>query len=182
MFPRHFLVPLGILALAASAFAQSPEEEKEAPFEVFGGYSYLHDGGHSFNGWTGTFIGNINRWFGLAADFDGHYRSGTEDGLTVSEHENGFTFGPHFALPNSSRITPFAFTLLGGAHSSARAEGPSVTATGFAMNLGGGLDVKVNELWSARVIQVDAAYTRFNGRGTTAPRVSAGMVLHFGKP
>lgn len=182
MFLRHLRVLIALSALAGGAFAQSPaESEKEAPFELFGGYSYLHEGGNGFNGWTATLIGNVNRWFGIAADFDGHYRSGTEDGAAISEHENGFTFGPHFALHNRSRVTPFAFTLVGGAHSSVQTDRGGATANGFAMNLGGGLDVRVNERLSARVIQVDAAYTRFNGAGTTAPRISAGMVLHFGK-
>jgi len=173
------LAILVLLGGGAATAQDSPEQEK--PFEVFAGYSYLHEDGHNFNGWTGTFVAEINKWFGLAADFDGHYRSATEEGAHVSEHEHGFTFGPHVSFHNKRRVTPFAFALFGGAHASASVDGHTASTTGFAMNLGGGLDVRLNEWIDARIVQVDAAYTRFDGNGTTSPRVSAGLVFHFGK-
>ena len=52
--------------LAANVLAQHSSDsgkahaEGEPPFEVSGGYSYLREEGHNLNGWTGTFIGNIN--------------------------------------------------------------------------------------------------------------------------
>ena len=49
------------------------------------------------------------------------------------------------------------------------------------MNLGGGLDVRLNEWIDARIVQIDAANTRFDGNGTTSPRISGGLVFHFGK-
>ncbi len=178
---------LSFLSIAPDAMARQPEAKKsesegERPFEVFGGYSHLRDDGHGLHGWTGTFIVNVNRWFAIAADVDGHYGSHRE-GLEVDHvREHGFTFGPHVALPNHSRITPFAFALFGGAHENVREGEVSESATAFAANLGGGLDVRVNEAWSVRVIQVDASYTHFHGEGHTSPRFSAGLVFHFGKP
>jgi len=181
------------LVTTASAFAQDTpaetkadnkaeaKEAKEAPFEVFAGYSYLREDGNNLNGWTGTFVGDVYHWLGLAADFDGHYRSGTVAGSSSSEHVYGFTFGPHVALKNKSRVTPIAFALFGGAHANAQDAGIASSNTGFAMNLGGGLDVRLNEVVEARVIQVDASYARFGGKGSTSPRVSAGLVFHFGK-
>jgi hypothetical protein len=179
IFARRFTLLLSLLAAAtaASAFAQ----DKEPPFEVFGGYSYLHESGNSFNGWTGTFVAEVHKGFGFAADFDGHYRSATEGGDKISEHGHGFTFGPHYAFHNESRFTPIVFALFGGAHASVSAAGRSISENGFAMNIGGGLDVRWTEAISVRLIQVDASYTRFDGRGSTAPRISAGLVFHFGK-
>jgi hypothetical protein len=184
---RTCVIALTIFTLSPVVMAQQPEpnksaEEGERPYEVFGGYSYLREEGHNLNGWTGTFIVNVNSWFGIAADFDGHYGSHREELEDVRVREHGFTFGPHFALRNRTRVTPFAFTLFGGAHENVKTGAVTETATGFAANFGGGLDVRANERWSVRVIQVDAAYTRFNGEGRTSPRFSVGMVFHFGKP
>lgn len=181
------LLVLTVLILVPSVVAQEAEpkeseSEGERPFEIFGGYSYLRDDGHNLNGWTGTLIVNVNKWFAIAADVDGHYGSHREGHEVVRVREHGFTFGPHVALHNRSRIIPFAFALFGGAHENVKTAGETESATGFAANLGGGLDVRVNEAWSVRLIQVDAAYTRFHGEGKTAPRFSTGLVFHFGKP
>jgi hypothetical protein len=179
---------LAALILAPHGMAQqSPdadrhESEGERPFEILGGYSLLRESGSNLNGWTGTFIANINGWFGIAADFDGHYGSHRDGSNDVFVHEHGFTFGPHVALHNHSRFTPFAFALFGGAHESALTAGHAESATGFAANLGGGLDLEMNDRVSLRLVQVDAAYTRFHGHGETSPRFSAGLVFHLGQP
>ena len=180
------LLVLTVLILVPSVVAQEPESKKsegegERPYEIFGGYSYLRDDGHNLNGWTGTLIVNVNKWFAIAADFDGHYGSHREGLEVVRVRELGFTFGPHVALHNRSRITPFVFALFGGAHENVKIAGVTESATGFAANLGGGLDVRVNEAWSVRLIQADASYTHFQGEGKTAPRLSTGLVFHFGK-
>ena len=181
------LLVLTTLILASSVEAQLPEpreheSEGERPYEIFGGYSYLRDDGHNLNGWTGTFIVKVNSWFGIAADVDGHYGSHREGAELVRVHEHALTFGPHVALENHSRFTPFAFALFGGAHEKVKAAGVTESATGFATNLGGGLDMRVNERVSVRLVQFDASYTRFHGEGKTAPRFSTGLVFHFGKP
>ena len=74
---RFWLIAIALLPLSPTVMAQQPEpaEDGERPYEVFGGYSYLRDEGHNLNGWTGTFIANVNSWFAIAADFDGHYGS-----------------------------------------------------------------------------------------------------------
>jgi hypothetical protein len=198
----HFQRVARLCCLASAAFllttvalAQTPDHqqtpdhphkaeekaEEEKPFEVFAGYSYVREDGNNLNGWTGTFIANINKWFGIAADFDGHYGSHKDGAETVTTHENGFTFGPHVAIHTHSKVTPFAFALLGGAHKSEKVGSTSESATGFAGNFGGGFDLGVNEQVSIRLIQVDAAYTRFKGIGATSPRISAGIIFHFGK-
>lgn len=179
---------LAVLILARHGLAQHTpdtdqhEGEGERPFEILGGYSLVHESGSNLNGWTGTFITNINRWLGIAADFDGHYGSHLEGSDAVLVHEHSFTFGPHVALHNHSRLTPFGFALFGGAHESVPTAGYADAATGLAANLGGGLDAGVNDRVSVRLFQVDAAYTRFHGQGTTSPRFSAGLVFHLGKP
>jgi hypothetical protein len=179
-------VVLAVLTLFPSAIAQqsepkNSESEGEPRYEIFGGYSYKREDGHNLHGWTGTFIVNVNRWFAVASDVDGHYGSHREGAEDVSVHEYAFTFGPHVALRNGSRVTPFAFALFGGAHETVKTAGVPESATSFAANLGGGFDVHINHRVSVRVIQVDAAYTRFHGEGKTSPRFSTGLVISFGK-
>jgi hypothetical protein len=158
------------------------EGEGERPFEIFTGYSLVHEADGTLNGWTGTFIANLNGWFGLAADFDGHYGSHRDGSTNVLVQEHGFTFGPHVALHNRSRFTPFAFALVGGAHEGVPTAGFTESSTAVAANLGGGLDYSVNDRISLRLAQVDAACTRFHGQWTTSPRFSAGLIFHVGKP
>ena len=183
---RIFFVAVAVLILAPSAMAQqaepkNSESESEPRYEIFGGYSYKREDGHNLHGWSGTLIVNVNRWFAIASDVDGHYGSHREGAEDVSVHEYAYTFGPHVALRNSSRVTPFAFALFGGAHETVKTAGVPESATSFAANLGGGLDVHINHRVSVRVIQVDAAYTRFHGEGKTSPRFSTGLVISFGK-
>lgn len=182
---RLALLFFAAFALGSNAMAQhssdAGSDEGEPAVEVFTGYSYLHEDGQNLNGWTGAVIVNVNHWFAVAADFDGHYGSHTDEFGNVRVREHGFTFGPHVAYHNHTRVIPFAFALFGGAHENVRIEGESESATGFAANLGGGLDVHVNERVSVRLIQFDAAYTRFEGQGSTSPRISTGIVFHFGK-
>lgn len=187
---RIFFIALGAFTFTASssvaqhspAPAAEIETEGERPFEAFGGYTVLRESGASLSGWTGTLILNVNGWFGLAADFDGHYGARREGAEEARVREHGFTFGPHFAFHNRSRFVPFAFALAGGAHENLHAGGLAESATGFAANLGGGLDCAVNEKLSLRLAQIDAAYTRFHGQGSTSPRFSAGLIFHLGKP
>jgi outer membrane protein with beta-barrel domain len=183
---RILLVALAVLMLAPSAMAQqsepkNSESEGEPRYEIFGGYSYKREDSHNLHGWSGTLIVNVNRWFAIASDVDGHYGSHREGAEDVSVHEYAYTFGPHFALRNGSRVTPFAFALFGGAHETVKTAGVPESATSFAANLGGGFDVHINHRVSVRVIQVDAAYTRFHGEGKTSPRFSTGLVISFGK-
>lgn len=180
------LLCLLVLILAPSVVAQQPEPKKsesegERPYEVFGGYSHVRDDG-GLNGWTGTFILKMNSWFALAADVDGHYGSHREGAEVERVREHAFTFGPHVALENRSRFTPFAFALFGGAFENVKAAGVTETASSFAANFGVGLDMRVNERVSVRLIQYDSSYTRFHGEGKTAPRFSTGLVFHLGKP
>src|SRR5579872_56745 len=160
---RSAAVGLVLLGLISSAFAQQPAgNDTESRIDVFGGYSYLRESQRNWNGWNVGLAGNINRWFAIAADFDGHYHSESGlsvfgDTLDISGHEYGYTAGPRVSLRNKSRLTPFAFAMLGGLHLGATSGAAHASLNGFAMHIGGGLDVRLNERLSARVIQADAA-------------------------
>ena len=91
-----------------------------------------------------------------------------------------FTAGPRFTYRNEANVTPFAHALFGGARVSGSSGGLTVSDTGWAMNLGGGVDWNVNERFSVRLIQADALVTRFNGNREVDPRLSFGVVIKFG--
>ena len=82
-----FALFLGIFSLAA--FAQESGSAPKA--EIFGGYQYTRfDGGVNANGWDTALTGNLNRWFGVAADFSGAYKS--QNGASFNNYT--YTFGP----------------------------------------------------------------------------------------
>ena len=137
--------------------------------EVFTGYSYLRgDLDANFNGWNVSVTGNVNKWFGLTADFGGHYVEGFK--------LHTFTFGPKFTYRGKDRLNPYFQTLFGGAHFS---NGGS--NTGFAWATGGGIDVKVHKNVAIRVIDVTYLLLHDNGVNSSNARLSTGLVWRFGE-
>lgn len=180
--------------------------------EVFGGYSYLRNNSTGFNGWEAQTTFNFSRFLGVTAQFDGNYRnalSGTPlsslSFLGISaganQHLYDYLFGPT-ATARFGRNSVFVHALFGGAHSSlsAGASLPIIgglssgltSASGFAMDFGGGLDIGLARHIAIRPVQVDYLQTRFNSSdalsfglatGTNARqnnfRYSAGIVFRF---
>ena len=137
--------------------------------EVFTGYSYLRGNlNANFNGWNASVTGNVNNWFGVTADFGGHYVSGF--------NVHTFTFGPKFTYRGKNRVEPYFQTLFGGARF-----GNGGSTTAFALATGGGLDVKVNKNVAIRVIDVTYLYLRDNGVISSNGRLSTGIVWRFGE-
>lgn len=177
---------------AKAAKAKDPHVKPGTDFpheELFLGYSYLHVslGANlpkaDFNGASGSFAYNFNRYLGLAGDFGG-YRAGDYAGQNISTSAVSYLFGPRLSYRNDSRLTPFAQLLLGGAHL-----GSGIIPTsknGFAMTAGGGLDVGVNRRFAIRVLQLEYFLTRINPGVAGDPdhqnniRASSGVVVRWG--
>jgi len=194
---RHLLVCLTACCVLVVA---APGARAQDKFKLFGGYSYLHfstpvttavvcptidpgppcgtttaNYGLNLNGWeiSGTY--KLIPWFGMTADFDGHY--GTTFGAPA--HVYTFLFGPEVSFPG--RVSPFAHVLFGGAHGFIGNEGSAVStsANAFATAVGGGIDIKVLPAISFRPIQMDYLVTRFNSGTQSSARFSAGIVVDF---
>jgi hypothetical protein len=101
-----------------------------------------------------------------------------------------FLFGPELKLRNHTWIAPFAHLLAGGAHSSAdfRTVGPALnfsgtaSQTGFALALGGGLDVRITKRIGFRLSADDGwVYGAKQGNGSAAVlhpfRFSLGLLI-----
>jgi hypothetical protein len=160
-----FLIPAG----AAAAFAQSGDETPKA--EVFAGYSLLsYDTGSFVNDRTAVHggevsaTGNVNHWLGIEGDVSGHFRGG--DAVFYA------TAGPRFTYRGAGKVEPYAHVLAGGAFGSG--------VNQFAMTVGGGVDVKVNDKVAIRVIQADYAPIFYHDGTVNNARISAGVVFRFG--
>src|SRR5437879_13302253 len=89
---RNFLVLSFVLVLFAVAAVAQYNYSKA---QVFGGYQYtLFDGGVNANGFNGAITGNLNHWFGVAADFSGAYKN--VSGVDTKTYT--YTFGPQVAM------------------------------------------------------------------------------------
>jgi hypothetical protein len=171
--------------------------------EVFGGFSYFHtERGGNLYGWNASVAGNLNNWFGLVADFGGHYNSESSrssfilpgvpsSSFRLESKANIHTFmvGPRFSYRKSDRITPFGHILIGGIRNHIKSEFQSDlignssftdTQTTVAGAVGGGLDVKLGSSVALRVIQADFVLTHFFSTPQSNARVSIGLVYRFG--
>jgi hypothetical protein len=181
---RKFL--LTVLFVVVSSFALMAQDLGK--MDVFGGYSYvrLNPGngatGTNNNGWESTMTARFMPRVGIAADFDGQYKS--ESG--ASNHLYTFMFGPEFKAA-TGKGAPFAHALFGFAHDSVSASvlGVNVSASdnAFATALGGGYDWRASDQFSVRLFQADYLMTRFGGSNQNNIRLSFGLVIHpsFGR-
>jgi hypothetical protein len=190
---RRFIA-LATLVIAASTLAVAQNGSK---LDVFGGFSVLNtdspnsSGRDSFYGWQASATGYLKPWFGLVADFGGQYKTynavpnppGGVTSVDVSSYE--YLFGPQVDF-RAKVVTLFAHFLAGGIHQNAGiAVFPGgaldVSANGFSMGIGGGMDVNVSRHFAIRVIQVDWLPARIQGDwATDAVRIGFGAVLRVG--
>ena len=210
---RHICVLL-LAGFSTIAFAQ-----KDIPrVQVFGGFSYLHIDtqgvtGTSLdarcnrissgacptgtfhihpnaNGWNASADVAVHRWFGIKADFSGHYltpltlspaaqsvvtKAGVS-GFPPNATNYAFLFGP-VAHRDFHRYTVFGHALVGLDRFSfgtittppftvSSVSVPSmhvnIANTGLGVAFGGGFDVKINDRFSIRTGQIDYLYTQHN--------------------
>jgi hypothetical protein len=168
-----FVLFLGMFSLVA--FAQEMESAPKA--EIFGGYQYTRfDGGVNANGWDTALTGNLNRWFGVAADFSGAYK--TQSGVSFNNYT--YTFGPVISWRHNASFTPFTHFLAGGYRASAAFGGFSGSNSGFAMMFGGGMDVRATQHIALRAVQFDWLSMRSNGLSdNNNMRISTGLLFRY---
>ena len=166
------------LILLASTAALAQDVPK---VEVFGGYSWA---GGNFHGWNTSVTGNVNKWFGLVADFSGHYGSEQDGTVLIKKDAHSFLFGPRISS-RGKRLTPFAYALIGGIrfHESAVVFGQKLSDsdTGFSSAFGGGLDLKVTHRLKIRTFQLDYFRPNFFGEAHNRGRLAFGAVVNMGK-
>lgn len=171
---RTVFLTIIILSSFAYAFAQSEKKP-----EFFGGYSFesVNTGIRSSDLTTTTTLDNrfqasgfnvagtgyLTKRLGLTADFSGHYDSRTDQfGVTSGQTKfslYNLTGGPQLRFRNSTKFTPFVQGLAGVAWRNLKETVTATTftdnTTSFALNLGGGVDYKINDRFSWRIGQFD---------------------------
>ncbi len=170
---RKVGLPLFLTALLAVP-AMGQNEYPKA--EVFGGFSYASVDivGLRENaiGWQAAVGGNFHKNVGIVADFGGQYKS--IEGVRVSAYE--FMAGPQFNS-RTEKANVFFHGLFGGA--TLRGEGAS--ENGFALGVGGGVDVKISDRVAFRVFQVDYLPTHILQAWEHNFRLGVGIVFKSGK-
>jgi hypothetical protein len=135
--------------------------------ELFGGYQFTHlQPSFNANGWNASFTGNFKHVLGITGDFSGAYKQNV--------HTYTYTVGPVLSarLPI---VQPFVHALFGG-----MTLNNGVSTSGFAMMLGGGLDLGLRKGIGFRVVQADWLSTSFSGNTRNRNvRASTGIVFKF---
>jgi hypothetical protein len=183
--------------MTVAGFAQVPSSGN-----VFFGYSYtsvyLTSGTRTnLNGWNGSVEGKILPFFGVVADFSGHYGSsklhsigtcpvpvgGLPGGYVSATSGNVSDYAFLFGVRGSfsvKKVRPFAQILFGATRLNVNenGSGTSTSSTSFAQALGGGVDYHLIPLVSLRV-QADDLHTGSFSVSHNNLRLSAGVVIHF---
>lgn len=170
-----------ILCCVSLAAAQSDDRPR---FEFFAGYSVLRTdyeaeqpvppmpvivafaGKQTLNGFNISATGYLTDGFGVTGDFSGHFKTNSLPdplGGNIETKIRVFNIlgGPQYKFRNNSRVSPFVRTLAGVAHTRASLEVASLNSSGtasstdFALAIGGGLDIRVNDRIEVRVFQAD---------------------------
>jgi hypothetical protein len=156
-------------------------------FEASGSYSFVHaygdnnKGNFNLSGGSASLAYRVRDYFTVVGDV-GAYRFGPLPfGITSTMYT--YLFGPRFTLRKYRRLMPFGQILLGGGRLNASSNGIQAGENGFALTIGGGLDVPFHRHFAIRIVQAEYLLTRF--RGETSPtqsnaRITAGFVVRFG--
>ncbi|MDQ2745932.1 MAG: outer membrane beta-barrel protein [Acidobacteriota bacterium] len=191
------------LALSICAVAQNSGDEYNKN-EFFVGYSNQQvDRGDytTYHGFEGSYVRNVSRYFGIKGDFSAAYKNESFD--VPSAVFNGTTIpGGRFESKNSvynflggvqvkdnsssARFKPFAHALAGIATNRIKSSSSiatsnlrnfTVNSTGFAAAVGGGLDIKINDRFDFRAIQVDYNPVRSFRQFSNNVRFGIGIVI-----
>jgi hypothetical protein len=155
----------------------------------------------AMNGVEASVIRNFTSYFGLKGDFSAHFKNE----LVTAQQAGGttqfllearlyqFMVGPEVKIRDKKLVAPFAYALIGRAHSAVRITGQTFpndkfgsydfTRDGVASALGGGLDLRVSDRASLRSsvdynpMRVDAAFMSGPGQTQTAFRTSIGVLF-----
>jgi len=165
-----------VLVLFFCAAIAVRAQEEVPKVEVFTGYSFNTFGNQDgLHGGTASVTFNVNRWFGLTADFSAGAQPFSGDRQVT------FLFGPRVSK-RWERATLFGHALFGAARTRVDFSSPlpDITDGSFSYALGGGLDIHAGRYFAIRAIQADYMYTKPFGSDRDSFRISTGVVFRFG--
>jgi hypothetical protein len=204
---RLLLISALTLAVASSAFAQSTEYNKIEFYGGYSnnrvdvgdaglpGFSNQHEG---FNGFNAAVTGNVTRYIGLKFDLAGHFNQkkfpigSTTASIDVNSTLYNFLGGVQLKdNSKEGKFKPFAQALVGMARGRNQVEFKNLaclafptpctnftdTDNGFGGAFGAGLDIRLNNRFDIRAVQVDYNPTRLFGDTQHNVRLGAGIVI-----
>ena len=176
-----------LITFSAAAQSETPKMEVAVDYS----FAHFNPGTNIFhtaniNGGGGAFVVNFGDWVGVKADFQGYgsntythtFLAGTtlpNGTVLVNNYQSNvqanlftYTFGP-VIKKHTGVFQPFVEVLLGAAHSNGYANlrknldivSGSNNNNGFAMVVGGGIDLRVNHTITIRPGEADYLLTRF---------------------
>jgi opacity protein-like surface antigen len=183
---KMLLLAIMIFGLMPPVFAQDTPK-----VEVSGAYSYQRRSGLNYNGWHGSIDFPLRGWIGIEGSVSGLYKSlhyGASGGDPAQDYNFALyhiLIGPLLSYRNTGSFTPFAHALAGAWHSRFSTDSPYVfiqsqTYQGFALGIGGGLDLRINDMLALRMIQADYLH-EFGHSPSSALRLCFGLVFRLGE-
>ena len=191
---RKLLMLLAVtVAIGVTANAQTYPKA-----EIYGTYSLLITDidildDETIHGYGLGFQGNLNKYFGLVAEFNSnHGRSNgpfVVNGRTINGVDtrvNSILFGPRVSL-RTKPVTVFGHYLIGPANSKLDEDpGSERSNTEFSQSFGGGIDINVTSRFAIRAgqfdyhaIHSDAALNNGGSSWFRNFRYQAGVVFKF---
>jgi hypothetical protein len=174
-----------LVLLVPSAIAGARDEPR---LEAFGGYSWvttslLQDTGFlqartGLSGWNSSLSWNTTHNLGFVAEGSGFLGSPSQDNSTVRTRYYSFFVGPKITHHNrTDKVEVFVHQLFGMSHATLNSTtSQRLTAFGFSLAAGFGLDFVVRRHVSLRPVQVDYMISQLAPHSQNQFRVSTGMV------
>jgi hypothetical protein len=162
--------------------AAPPPDRRRASQKGDVGFSYsiLHESALADTlpaGWVVAANGNLGRFVGVVGEFGGNYK-------TINVVGTGINVGIHSYMGGirlrgeTSKAIPFAQFLVGGVRRGVGALGESDSVTDFALQPGGGVDVRVTRQLAIRA-QGDYRWIRLDGGHSNEYRFAFGLAIGF---
>ena len=193
MKKTHLVLALLLAVSYCSFLAANSAGQSASRFELGGNYTYVRAnagpgscGCINLQGGSGWIGYNFNSHVAVIGEIAGQHASNIGP-LAADLTLTSFLAGVRFRASGSHSFSPFGQFLLGGAHAGGdMAPGnPGIPGSSgaFALTAGGGVDLRISQRFSLRLIQADYFYTHFtNGINDhqNNVRIGAGLVVHFG--
>jgi hypothetical protein len=206
-FPKIQLILISVCLLSLARIATANPDEKSAPnplppppgsdmpvFELGAGYSYMrvNDGVvDNLNGFDLSAFVNLRSWLALGGEFIGGFGKDHKNFFptgraATTEDRFVYAFGPRFGFAPVDKVRVFGQVMLGGATLHATAHYPfrfldrTADEDAFVVSLGGGVDWKLTQLLTWRVLEADYMRLRFGGDWEGDLQLSTALVFTFG--
>jgi outer membrane protein with beta-barrel domain len=179
------LLVLLLLAILPAHGQETPRLDAAVNYSNVRGNAAAGGGSFNLQGASASVAYNVKPWLCLVQDYGGYHFTGLAGGIDSQMYT--FLFGPRYTYRREgSRWAPYGQALFGVGRLTAKQGSVTAAENGFAMAIGGGLDARISQSFSVRVVRVEYLPTRFDRAGASSAtqnnvRISVGLVLSLGR-